>query len=122
MSSDTQTDCTTTYGLGVRVNRRVPLDIYVNKVIDGVPFLARTKNLSRGGLYLHRLLEPTGRRPRTVAIEFALPGTKEVIWAEVDLVHDERPGDGGVGLRFRHLTPRQERLIEGFITNSSVAA
>ncbi len=99
-----------------RVNRRVPVDLYVNKMINGVPFLARTRDISRQGVYLHRLLEPSAPGGAHIAVEFALPGTAEVIWAEADVVYER---DGGQGLRFRELTPRQTRIIEDFIANTS---
>ncbi len=99
-----------------RVNRRIPVDLYVNKMINGVPFLARTRDLSREGVFVHRLLEPQAPNGAHIAVEFALPGTAEVIWAEDDIVHDT---DNGQGLRFRELTPKQTRLIEDFIANTS---
>jgi hypothetical protein len=101
-----------------RQNRRVPLDMYCNKMVNGVPFLARSRNISREGLYLHRLLEPRAPDAAHIAVEFCLPGTTEVIWAEADIIHGaEREGHG---LRFLHLTPRQSELIDGFVNDSSV--
>lgn len=94
-----------------RTGRRVPVDIYVNKVIDGVPHLARTRDISRSGLYLHRLLEPEAPSGARIAVELVLPGTDEVLWAEAEVVRD---ADGGSGLRFVDLTPRQERLLAAF--------
>ena len=58
-----------------RVNRRIPVDLYVNKMINGVPFLARTRDLSREGVFVHRLLEPVAPNGAHIAVEFALPGT-----------------------------------------------
>lgn len=101
-----------------RTHRRIPLDLYVNKLINGVPFLARTKDLSRHGMYVHQLLEPSSPEHAHIAVEFALPGTEEVIWAEAEVVHR---GSGGTGLRFRDLTPRQTHLIEGYITDAALA-
>ncbi len=99
-----------------RQNRRVPVDMYCNKMVNGVPFLARTKDISREGLYLHRLIEPRAPGNAHIAVEFCLPGTEEVIWAEAEIVHGQRRGHG---LRFRHLTPRQSALIDNFVRSSS---
>ncbi len=102
-----------------RQNRRVPLDMYCNKMVNGVPFLARARDISRDGLYLHRLIEPKSPQQAHIAVEFCLPGTEEVIWAEADVVHGL---DRGQGLRFRHLTPRQTALIRTFVDGSSMPA
>lgn len=100
-----------------RMNRRVPLDMYINKMIDGVPYLARTRDISREGVFVHQLLEPRAPEDVHIAVEFMLPGCDEVIWAEAEVIHG---ADGeGQGLRFRDLTPRQSRIIEDFVSNSS---
>ena len=71
-----------------RQNRRVPLDMYCNKMVNGVPFLARARDISRDGLYLHRLIEPKSPQQAHIAVEFCLPGTEEVIWAD-DETYDQ---------------------------------
>ncbi len=100
-----------------RRNRRIPLDIYLNKMINGVPFLVRTRDLSREGIYVHRVLEPSTPDGAHLALEFQLPGTEEVIWAEAEHVHGE--DDRGIGLRFKDLSTRQARLLADFIDCSS---
>ena len=100
-----------------RRNRRIPMDLYINKLINGVPFMVRTANLSKGGLFVHRLIEPTPPQDAHIALEFSLPGTKEVLWAEAEVSH--RGEDGAMGLEFRDLTPRVSRLINEFVDNSS---
>ena len=94
---------------------RVAVDLYVNKLVNGVPFLARTRDLSREGVFLHKLLEPSTPMDAHIAVEFSLPGHDEVIWAEAEVV---REAGGGNGLRFRELTPRQSRLIEDFVSRA----
>lgn len=100
-----------------RRNRRVPIDIYINKMINGVPFLARTRDISQDGLYVHRILEPGTPEGAHLAVEFELPGSDEVIWTEAERVHGDP--DAGFGLRFRDLSARQRRLIAEFISGSS---
>lgn len=96
-----------------RINRRAAVDIYMNKLVNGVPHLARTKDISLEGVYLHRLLEPRPPQGARIAVEFMLPGCEELIWAEADVMHGTH--EGGSGLRFKHLSPRQRELIEDFI-------
>jgi len=100
-----------------RRNRRIPLDLYVNKLINGVPFMVRTSNLSKGGVFVHRLIEPETPVDAHIALEFTLPGSKEVLWAEAEISHGSR--EGGVGLSFRDLTPRVARKINDFVDSSS---
>lgn len=104
-----------------RKQSRVPVDFYVNKMINGVPHLARTKNLSREGLYLHRLLEPLTPPRARISLEFMLPGTDEIIWTEAVVVHG-RNTRRGVGLRFVDLSPRQAEIIEEFIERNEALA
>ncbi|MCK6569922.1 PilZ domain-containing protein [Myxococcota bacterium] len=104
-----------------RKQSRVPVDFYVNKMINGVPHLARTKNLSREGLYLHRLLEPLTPPRARISLEFMLPGTDEIIWTEAVVVHG-RNTRRGVGLRFVDLSPRQAEIIEEFIERNEAIA
>ena len=80
-----------------REHHRIPVDFYVNKVIDGVPYLARARDLSVGGMYLDRLLEPRTRDGSRMGIEFALPGESETqfkallsMWKRVEA--DDLPG------------------------------
>lgn len=95
-----------------RTNSRVDLEMYVNKMIDGVPHLARTHDISRGGVRVHKLLEPMAREDAHIALEFVLPGTGEVIWAEATLVHEDKRA---VGLKFINLAPRDGALIQAYV-------
>ena len=100
-----------------RHDRRAPLDIYVNKVIDGVPHLARTRNISRTGLYLHRLLEPVAPDGARINVEIHLPGEEDddVLWLDAVVVRDER---GGMALRFLDLRPGERARIEYYIAKA----
>lgn len=104
-----------------RLDQRVPVDFYVNKMINGVPHLTRTKNLSRQGLYLHRLLEPQTPPKARISLEFLLPGSEEIIWTEVEVMHG-RNTRRGVGLRFVDLAPRHAELIDQFIESRALAS
>ncbi|MBM4779489.1 MAG: PilZ domain-containing protein [Archangiaceae bacterium] len=104
-----------------RKNSRVALDIYLNKYVAGVPYMARTSDISREGVGLSHLIEPqmAGKR---VGLQFQLPGSEEVIYAEgevvrewADLDHEEE----GSGVRFTLLTERHRRLIDQFVSRAS---
>lgn len=97
----------------MRRNERVDFDFYVNKVIDGVPHLARARDLSASGMFLYALLEPQRPRDARLAVEFELPGSDRIIWAEAEVVHRSAKD---VGLRFVHLSPRDRRAIDAWVT------
>ena len=103
----------------IREHERVPVDFYVNKVIDGVPHLAKARDISMGGVYLQRLIEPKTPSVARTSIEFVLPGTTEVLWAETEIAHgDDRSGHG---FMFRNLTPRTARILNNFLQNRQAA-
>lgn len=104
-----------------REERRVPLDVYVNKMINGVPHLTRTKDISPNGLFLHRLLEPTTPPRARISLEFMLPGTDEVIWTEAQVIHG-RNTRRGVGLKFLDLSPVHAELIRTYVEGTAVAS
>ncbi|MFO0596080.1 MAG: PilZ domain-containing protein [Myxococcaceae bacterium] len=99
-----------------RKNSRVSLDIYMNKYVAGVPYMTRTSDISREGVGLAHLLEPqlAGKR---VGLQFQLPGSEEVIYAEGEVVREWADLDNreeGSGVRFTLLTERHRRLIDQF--------
>jgi hypothetical protein len=105
-----------------RKNARVPLDIYLNKYMGGVPYMARAADISQEGVSLARLLEPE-HDTRRVGLQFQLPGSEEVIYAEGEVVrewveanprHHERSG-----VRFTLLTERHRRMIDDYVTRSA---
>ena len=78
-----------------RENPRIALDILVNKVVDGVPYLASTRDISMGGVYLNDVSEPEHRADAHIAIEMMLPGQHDVIWLETDVVRNEHGRGAG---------------------------
>jgi c-di-GMP-binding flagellar brake protein YcgR len=103
-----------------RKNDRVSLDIYLNKYVAGVPYMARASDISREGVGLARLIEPqlAGRR---VGLQFQLPGSEEVIYAEGEVVRewaDLDQNQEGSGVRFTLLTERHRRLIDQFVARN----
>lgn len=100
-----------------RKQTRVPLDIYLNKYVAGVPYMARAADISPEGLGLSHLIEPDLGSKR-VGLQFQLPGSEEVIYAEGEVVREwanlpERKE--GSGVRFTLLTERHRKLIEQYV-------
>ena len=95
-----------------REDFRVPLDILLNKYVRGRPFLARASNLSRRGLLLHKLFEPTNDET-SVGLQFMLPGTDRVITCAGRIVHNE--GAPTTGVEFTHIDPQHQQIIDDYI-------
>ena len=105
-----------------RLSYRVPLDIYLNKFIRGVPYMSRSRDISRDGIFLNQLLEPVNEGER-IGVQFQLPGTNEVIYAEGHIVRErQKAGRVGHGIRFTLITDYHRRLIDRFIRRSANAA
>jgi hypothetical protein len=102
-----------------RKNTRVPLDIYLNKYVAGVPYMARTADISREGVALAALIEPDQAGKR-VGLQFQLPGSEEVIYAEGEIVREWlSTGAEGSGVKFTLLTERHRRLIDQYVVNQA---
>ncbi|MBX5483412.1 MAG: PilZ domain-containing protein [Myxococcaceae bacterium] len=102
-----------------RKKARAPLDIYLNKYVGGVPYMARAANISSDGLSLAHLIEPQHHKKR-VGLQFQLPGTDEVIYAEGEVVREWLGEDvEGSGVRFTLLTERHKRLIDNYVARFS---
>ena len=101
-----------------RKQDRVALDIYLNKYVAGVPYMARTADISREGVALAHLIEPeqSGKR---VGLQFQLPGSEEVIYAEGEVVREwAEAGETAVqgsGVKFTLLTERHRRMIDQYV-------
>ncbi len=110
---------------------RVELDVFLNKFVEGVPYLCRTTDISEDGLYLGSLIEPdqpqlTGGLDEpgatVVGMQFQLPGTEEVIYAEGEVIrYQERKRTGGFGVRFTSLAPKHRALISQYVRQSLAA-
>jgi hypothetical protein len=94
---------------------RVELDVYLNKYIQGVPYMVRSKDISPEGIYLTQLIEPESDDQR-IGVQFQLPGTREVIYAEGEIVREQDGAKGrGNGIRFTLITDHHRELVERFV-------
>jgi hypothetical protein len=98
--------------------RRAPLDVYMNKYVSGVPYLARGNDISPDGMRVERLLEPEVG-PRRIGLQFQLPGSDEVIYAEGELVEGyarlQEAEANSHGVRFTLLTERHRKMINEYV-------
>ena len=60
--------------LSGRRHERADVDVFVNKIIGDEPHMARARDISAGGLYMYRLLEPMVSGNTRIGLELMLPG------------------------------------------------
>lgn len=100
-----------------RKANRAPLDIYLNKYIGGVPYMVRSADISPEGLRLAHLIEPDHGKKR-IGLQFQLPGSEEVIYAEGEIVREWAAAKKkeGTGVRFTLLTERHRQAIRSYVS------
>ena len=99
-----------------RTNDRKPVDVLINRFLNGYPYMCRATDISRSGMRIVPMLEPT-EAPRFMGLQFQLPGIDHVITAsgEAVFVAGER---GAVGIRFTKLPSESAALIGRFLAAS----
>ena len=104
---------TQTHARDRRINDRRPVDLLINRFLNGYPYMCRATDISRSGMRIVPMLEPT-EAPRYMGLQFQLPGCDDVITAsgEAVFVAGER---GAVGIRFTKLPSESAKLIERFL-------
>ncbi len=97
---------------------RARVDMYLNKYLDGVPYMARASDISLQGISLAHLIEPR-HADRCVGLQFQLPGSTELIYAEGEVVRrwSGRNCDGS-GVRFTLIAERHRNLIDAYVEQS----
>lgn len=116
-TTDTQpTDAEVAAAEERRVQARKTLDMFLNRFVDGYPYLCRATDISATGMRLRALTEPNRDQPlnpaspprsRFMGLQFQLPGTNEVLTASAEAVFKD-PERGEMGIRFTSL-PRASR-------------
>ncbi len=105
-----------------RLERRVPIDILLNKYVDGEPHTCRAVNLSHGGMLLYRIFEPVFSAEvasKPVSIEFQLPGNPHVLRMD-GVVLSEYPAARAHGVRFTHVSAEDRDLIDRYLAADRV--
>jgi hypothetical protein len=95
-----------------RRTQRAPLETFANRVLGDEVYLCQTRDISTDSLRLRRVLEPQ-RAFRRMQLEFALPGSDEIIWAHGEVVRE--PRGENVVVRFLAMADRHRRLIDGYV-------
>jgi hypothetical protein len=98
-----------------RQGSRFSVDILVNKYLKGRPYLCRATNLSRGGMLVHRLVEPANDETY-VGLQFQLPGDERVITCGGQIVF-EHGWIKASGIRFTSLAPEHYQRIDRFLSS-----
>jgi hypothetical protein len=96
-----------------RIDTRIPVELLINKYIDGHPYLVHGVNISWTGVLVERVIEPTFRR-EMYPLEIGLPDEDSPIWVWSLPVWTS---DKRQALRFIGLDTRDERALARFITN-----
>lgn len=102
-----------------RRDARKPIDIVLNKYIEGEPHLCCAVNISRGGMLLRRVFEPD-RQHHRVVLEFQLPGSQRVLRAEGRTLSSA--GGRSCGVRFTRMSPETDQLLQQFLRASAPAS
>jgi PilZ domain len=102
-----------------RESHRLPVDVLVNRFIDGYPYLCRATDISRSGMRVVPFIEPRhgpAQGPRSLGLQFQLPGTEEVLTASGETVfaQDDR---GAVGIRFTLLPSGTAACLDRFMAS-----
>ncbi|HXJ20336.1 MAG TPA: PilZ domain-containing protein [Polyangia bacterium] len=102
------------HGPDRRSGKRVTIDMFANRFLDGQPFMCRMLDISRTGVRLAPILEPDpDRAPRYMGLQFQLPDREDVLTASGETI---RRGGKTVGVRFTNLPPDSAWAIESFLS------
>jgi hypothetical protein len=97
-----------------RGKRRAKTDLFVNRFLNGHPYLCRMTNISVSGARLIPVNEPRITPPPSfMGLQFQLPGRPEVMTAAGETI----TGAGGdaVGIRFTRLPANATAAIEALL-------
>jgi hypothetical protein len=102
------------HGTDRRYNKRVKVDLFINRFLNGQPYMCRMVDISRTGIRLAPMIEPDGARaPQYMGLQFQLPDRGDVLTASgVTIVRDDKT----VGVRFTSLPPDSAWAIESFLS------
>ena len=103
-----------------RRHPRSNLDILVNKYVDGEPHTCHAVNVSRSGMLVHKIFEPT-RPLERVEIEFVLPGTDRVLRAS-GIALAESAEARAHAVRFVEMSDADVSTLESFLAMPRASA
>ena len=102
------------HGTDRRYNKRVKVDMLINRFVNGQPYLCRMVDISRTGIRLAPMIEPDGSpTPSYMGLQFQLPDRNDVLTASGVVI---TRNDKTVGVRFTSLPPDSAWAIESFLS------
>jgi hypothetical protein len=106
-----------------RAKRRAKTDLFVNRFLNGHPYLCRMTDISLSGARLVAIHEPRlSPPPRFMGLQFKLPGRPEVMTAAGETVTQQGGGSGAsgreVGVRFTRLSANATAAIEALLAST----
>src|ERR1700712_4908566 len=96
-----------------RRQRRTPIDILLNKYVEGEPHVCRAVNVSSGGMLLYKVFEPDQEHGE-VSLEFQLPGSNRVLRADGVTLAEHRWARAH-GVRFTRIAEEDKALIDRYL-------
>lgn len=96
-----------------RTEGRVPIDILLNKYIDGEPHTCRAVNVSRGGMLVYKVFEPDLLQEE-VSLEFQLPGSSRILRVDGITLTEHRSARAH-GVRFVRMADEDRELLERYL-------
>ena len=102
------------HGSDRRYNKRIKVDMFINRFLNGQPYMCRMVDISRTGIRLAPMIEPDGTlAPEYMGLQFQLPDRNDVLTASgVTITRDNQT----VGVRFTSLPPDSAWAIESFLS------
>jgi c-di-GMP-binding flagellar brake protein YcgR len=92
-------------------------------VVGERPLRSTAVDISERGMAVWRVSPPRVTRGEVVAVELALPGTGETIWAEATtLSEDFQRGVQRAGLQFVAMARRHEAMLRDFLMDRRLRA
>ena len=102
------------HGSDRRYNKRIKVDMFINRFLNGQPYMCRMVDISRTGIRLAPMIEPDGTlAPEYMGLQFQLPDRNDVLTASGVAI---TRGDKTVGVRFTSLPPDSAWAIESFLS------
>ncbi len=97
-----------------RTGTRAPVDLFMNRFLEGHPYLCVARDVSRTGMRLRTLLGPQVEAD-FIGLQFQLPGSDAVLTASGEVI---REGNDEVAIRFTHMPSASQSALEQFLASN----
>jgi uncharacterized protein (TIGR02266 family) len=96
-----------------RASARLPIEMWVEELLEGSQVFRRAGNLSKGGMYLdHTIPIPVGTKVR---LRFTLPGDSVPILVTGEIVSISSADALGMGVKFVGVEPDAQARIDAYV-------